>query len=332
MMKNTGTGIDRYWRLDLPAVSSHKAYIYKNYLPTTTSNMKRRIKKVLLVMSIPLFIFLLFTVLIPFLVFSFASAQLPAAGKTITIVGHRGAAGLAPENTLASFRKALEIGVDMVELDVHLSKDDSVIVMHDYNVRRTTNGKGDIEDLTSGEIAALDAGSWYGDAFKNEKVPQLRDVLQLVNGRAKVLIEFKWPARGIYTNLVKRVLQTVREFQAESWVILQSFETKYLEEIHQDAPSIECHQLLFGRSSILPVYFDRSLRLGRFKEEPYVKSVNLFYLYLNKGFSGRLHDKGIQTFVYTIDSRSKMAKAVNLGADGIITNRPDIAVELFRKH
>ncbi len=108
----------------------------------------KRLKKTILYMTLPLFLFLFLSVFIPFLNFAFSKDDLSASAKSrVKIIGHRGAAGIAPENTLTSFQKAMDIGAYMVELDVHLSLDDSIIVMHDYEVKRTTNGKGKIEDF-----------------------------------------------------------------------------------------------------------------------------------------------------------------------------------------
>lgn len=254
-------------------------------------------------------------------------SQIPL--KKTQIIAHRGASGLAPENTTAAFSKAMEYHVDMIELDVHLSKDDSIIVMHDHNVERTTNGEGDIENLTYAEIKKLDAGSWFNEKYNNEHVPTLREVLQFVNGRTTVLIELKWPSEGIYKNLVKNVIQTIKECHAESWVIIQSFETKYLQEMHTLAPEIPCHQLIFAVSNALSFSQGRSMHIGEFKPLPHVKSVNISYKFLNKNFVQSMHEKGLTVFTYTVNSEKDMQRAIEMGVDGIITNRPDIAKHIL---
>ena len=292
--------------------------------------MKKRLKRITVIFFTPVLIFVVMVLLIPFLNFSFTSATLDKPVKNIKIIAHRGAAGLAPENTISAFAKAMEYNVDMVELDVHLSADDSVIVMHDHNVKRTTNGEGEIEDLTYDYIKGLDAGSWYDPKFSNEKVPTLREVLQFVNGRTTVLIELKWPKKGTYKNLVKNVLQTIKDCHAENWVVVQSFEQQYLKEMNQAAPGIPCHQLVFAAPNLLPIYHDRSLGFGEFEPLPFVRSVNISYLYLNKKFIQKMHDKNMTVYAYTLDSEDKMSKAINLGIDGIITNRPDVARELLK--
>ena len=93
------------------------------------------------------------------------------------IIAHRGASGYAPENTLASMELAIKLGCDAIELDIHLTKDQQIVVCHDFTVDRTTNGRGEIENLTLEDIKKLDAGSWFSDEFKGEKIPTLEEVI-----------------------------------------------------------------------------------------------------------------------------------------------------------
>ena len=281
-------------------------------------------------MTIPLFLFLVFTLLIPYLAYLFRGADTSHIDKkNILIIAHRGASGYAPENTLASFAKGVEMGADMVELDVHLTKDDSVVVMHDYNVQRTTNGKGDIEAMTFPELRQLDAGSWYNSAYQNEKVPTLSEVLKLVNGRAKVLIELKWPAKGLYKNLVEKVAAVVRDCGAESWVILQSFETAYLKDISRLEPHLKQEQLVFGKSALLPVYFDRSIRLGQFVPQKEAGSVNIFYMYITPSLLEKMHKLDKKVYAFTPGKESDFRKLISMRVDGIITNYPDRALRIL---
>ena len=106
-------------------------------------------------------------------------------------VAHRGASGNYPENTLIAFQKALEIGVDEIELDLHMTKDDHLIVMHDSTVDRTTNGTGAIAELTLTEIKALDAGSAFGEQFRGERVPTWEEALDLVQGKVRLNVHLK---------------------------------------------------------------------------------------------------------------------------------------------
>lgn len=254
----------------------------------------------------------------------------PAPGA-VRVIAHRGASGLAPENTMAAFEKAVALGADMIELDVHLSKDDSLIVMHDHTVTRTTDGDGEIRDLDYAYIAALDAGSWFGPEYKNERVPTLGQVLRQVDGRTRVLIELKWPSSGIYDNLVKNVLQTIRACHAESWVSIQSFETRYLNQLQRTAPKIDCQQLILGKSDALTLAVTRRLTWGEFSPEPGVTSVNPSYRFLTRRLVEQMHRLGLTVYPYTLNDPKKMAKAIRFGVDGIITNRPDLALALLKE-
>lgn len=112
-------------------------------------------------------------------------------GRPVTIVGHRGTKTFAPENTLAAFDRAIEMGARIVEMDVRMTADGVFVVMHDARVDRTTDGRGPVSGMTLAGIKALDAGSWFDPAFAGERVPTLREALRHVNGRAGVDIDFK---------------------------------------------------------------------------------------------------------------------------------------------
>src|ERR1043166_3256151 len=110
----------------------------------------------------------------------------------IWVVGHRGAMGHCPENTMASFERGLELGADWIELDVHLTRDGGLAVMHDETVDRTTGGHGRVQDYTLAERKRLDAGAWFGPAYAGQRVPTLDEVLDWARGRDAILdIEIK---------------------------------------------------------------------------------------------------------------------------------------------
>ena len=111
--------------------------------------------------------------------------------KTPWVIGHRGYPAKYPENTLAAFEAAIEAGAIMIELDVMLSRDRKVVVIHDATLDRTTNGKGNVADFTLAELKQLDAGSWLDAQFADQQIPELSEVLDLINSRAYVNIEIK---------------------------------------------------------------------------------------------------------------------------------------------
>jgi glycerophosphoryl diester phosphodiesterase len=249
--------------------------------------------------------------------------------KDFIIVGHRGAAGHAPENTMASFRKAIELGADVIELDVHRSKDGHLIVMHDATVDRTTNGSGAVSDMTYDEIRALDAGGWFGEGFKGELVPSLAEVIVGINGEVKVLIEIKWPTDGLYDGLGKQVAEEVHKYGAEEWCIIQSFDSKYLEDAHASGYDIPLQKLLVSQTSLffMPFHKDNKFRLGR-ASTAHIESMNYYHKMINASLVKRHHDDGLTVIPYTVNTTDEMVKVLGMGVDGVITNYPDVALAL----
>ena len=129
------------------------------------------------------------------------SKSIPSTGKMVIVV-HRGANHLAPENTMASAKKAIELGADYVEVDVRTSADGVMYVLHDPNVARTTDGSGFVKKMTSEQIDKLDAGSWFDPKFKGERVPRLRTLLAWIRGKGKVYFDVKDADLGKLTKLV----------------------------------------------------------------------------------------------------------------------------------
>jgi glycerophosphoryl diester phosphodiesterase len=137
------------------------------------------------------------------------------------VAAHRGASRLAPENTIAAFQQAISMGARALELDVHLTRDERVAVLHDSLLERTTNGAGPVRKLTADEITALDAGSWYRSEFAGQSVPFLEDVLRLTGGRTRLHIELKGEHGDL---LAGRVVDEVKRSQATAQVLIMSFD------------------------------------------------------------------------------------------------------------
>lgn len=159
------------------------------------------------------------------------------------IIAHRGASAKAPENTLAAFRMAVEQQSDGIELDVHLTVDGEVVVIHDANLGRTTNGTGSVHEKTIEELKQLDAGSWYGAEFAGERLPALSEVFELVGNRVLINIELKGPGL-IRSKLPGRVLEVVSKYGVEERVIFSSFNPWLLRQIARQRPKARIGMLL----------------------------------------------------------------------------------------
>lgn len=160
------------------------------------------------------------------------------------IIGHRGIAALAPENTLSSFQLAFELGIDYIEFDVRLTKDNQLIIFHDDTLERTTNGQGNIEEKTFQEISQLDAGSWFDKRFANERIPHFDQVLPLLlNLPLSMNIELKFPENPTFYHvetLAKQFIQIMNKQWPihHPWPLVSSFHWPVLDLIRSSLPSI----------------------------------------------------------------------------------------------
>ena len=145
--------------------------------------------------------------------------------KQVNNVAHRGATGYAPENTIAAFDLAVEMDADYIEIDVQRSKDGELVLIHDTTVNRTTDGKGNVGDLTIEQLRSLDAGSWKGEQFSGEQIPTFEEILDRYHGEIGILIELKSPE--LYPGIEEQVAAALKERsfdnQQNEKIIIQSF-------------------------------------------------------------------------------------------------------------
>jgi glycerophosphoryl diester phosphodiesterase len=229
------------------------------------------------------------------------------------VIAHRGCSGRAPENTVAAFGLAIEMKVDLVELDVQFSNDKEIMVIHDETVQRTTNGRGEVAEMTREEIQQLDAGSWFSPRFKGRKVPTLAEVFQLVKpSRSDLLIEIK-EGGSLPHNFEKTIVGVVQRYEMQNRVIVQSFSRAALGKTKQADPSLGIGLLIDYRSNNLVT---EARAVGA---ETLVVKSNLI-----KGeIIEEAHRKGLRVFVWTVNRRAEIKKMLTLGVDGIITDYPE---------
>lgn len=238
------------------------------------------------------------------------------------IIAHRGASGQAPENTLAAVKLALDQKADMIEIDVFLTQDEQLVVLHDETVDRTTNGQGLIEAMTLAEVKKLDAGSWFSDKYRGEKIPTLAEVLQTVQGKAQLLIEIKKSGRGI----TQKVAAMVKAHQATPWCVIQSFDPQVAVRLHELKAPLERHQLVIGNFPLfLPYHYHKALGKGKITQYQKVQAINSMYLFTTKNLIDRIHRQKQRIFVWTVNHPKDMRKLLQMGVDGLITNFPDQA-------
>ncbi len=233
-------------------------------------------------------------------------------GKTI-IYAHRGASGTAPENTMAAFRKAVEVGSHGIECDAQMSKDGKLVVCHDELLNRTTNGKGFIKDMNYDAIKALDAGSWFDPGFAGERIPLLEELLELVKSSGIYLnIELKTGV-VLYEGIEDRVVEMVRSYGLQEKVILSSFNHYSIYDVKQKYPEILTGALYMEGLYNPWNYFDT---LGCDCAHP-------FYLAAQPPIIQGLLQHGYTINAFTIDDPKTAAQLCQLGVEGIITNYPE---------
>jgi glycerophosphoryl diester phosphodiesterase len=215
-------------------------------------------------------------------------------------IGHRGAKAYEPENTLRSFQRAIEYGVDAVELDVRKTKDDQLVVIHNVDVNKTTNGNGAVNELTLDEIKNL-------VTEKNEKVPTLDEVLTLVGSQIKTLIELK------ETGYEKSVLDLIHKKGLIDNVIIISFNENALRKIKELDPKVATGLIYVRHKN--PI--QSALDLGAAYLLP-------LYHFTHSVDVKKAHDKGLKIIVWTINNAEEVVEFKNKGVDGIASDRPDI--------
>jgi glycerophosphoryl diester phosphodiesterase len=240
----------------------------------------------------------------------------------IQIVAHRGGAGLGLENTLTCIEKGIAAGADMIEIDVHLTKDGYLLVCHDETVDRTTNGTGKIREMTLDEIQQLNVTDKDG-RITGEHLPTLEEVIKLVDGRIKLLIEVKLKG-NIYEGIEQKLLDEINRLDAAPWVVIQSFNDSVLEKIHRLDASIRMEKLFFFKLLYLPVIFDGSFSKFNFKKYTHISSFNIFYKSASRSLIDNIHKNGKEVKIWTLEDPGRTP---NLPVDGIITDRPDLFKE-----
>lgn len=280
----------------------------------------RVIKKIVSTISLFIVLIVLYfaTSLSPALIFDYERAPALKFKKT----GHRGAAGLAPENTLRAVAKGLENKVDRIEIDVQQSKDEKVILMHDISLERTTDGKGLVKEFTYSQLLTLDAGSWFGAEFQKEKIPTLEDAIQLINGQSELIIEIK-KGDDYYPNIEENILKIIEENNCSSWCIIHTFDTSVLERIHNLAPSIRLHKLFVGKFNLLPIMIGDGIEIFDIADYPYIEEYSINYYFANKETIKHIKSNGKKVNVWTANNQEIIDDMISLGVDGIITDFPD---------
>lgn len=236
----------------------------------------------------------------------------------LTIIAHRGGAGLGAENTLSCIERGIEAGADVIEVDVHLTLDGEVVVCHDKNIDRTTNGMGNIASLALHELQEFYIVDQAGNPTP-EHIPTLAEVIDTVAGRSKLLIEIKHES-GRY-DVERRVVEIVNRYNAQEWVSVQSFSDESLAEVHRLNSELRLEKLLIFRVKGIPAVFDGGFTAFDYDKYEHVSSFNFYYRSVTRSMIERLHKHGKEVKIWTLAGPEDTP---HLPVDGIITDRPDL--------
>ena len=237
-------------------------------------------------------------------------------GRTFNFA-HRGASGHAPENTVAAFLLAAEMGAHGIELDVHLSADGEAVVIHNDTVDATTDGTGRVSQLTLSELKSLDAGSWFAPEFAGERIPTLQEVFDAVGRRLLINIEIKVELGYHPREQEAEAVRLIEDSQMVDRVIISSFTPSSLRRVRKMNPSIPLG-LLYSKQET--TWFPRVMR---WLAVPF-DALHPGFRMVDARYMRRARQRGRQVNVWTVNEADDMRRMRDLSVDGIITNYPDV--------
>lgn len=232
---------------------------------------------------------------------------------SIIKVAHRGVPSLVPENTIASYKHALTLNIDMLEIDIHRTRDNKLVIIHDPTTDRTSLEKGIIKNLTYKELEKYDVGKWKGESFIGERIPLFEDVLQLIeNVDIKLLIEVKQPEK--YPGIEEQILKSIDENGInEEQIIIQSFNKKSIQKFQALRPGIKLGVLIKKKDKFISKSTIR--KIGA-----YANYINPNYKIVTKRFVEVAHQSNMKVLPYTINDKQAAHDMLAIHVDGIITD------------
>jgi glycerophosphoryl diester phosphodiesterase len=236
----------------------------------------------------------------------------------VMVIAHRGASSYAPENTLAAFDLALEMRVRHIELDVALTSDNQVVVIHDDKLDRTTDGSGLVTSHTLAALRELDAGSWFASQFQGERIPTFDEVLARYKGRVHIHTEIK----GKSESLSQRTADLIREHGVERQVTITSFQRVQLERMRACAPELPMGWLVRELNDSI---IAQAHALGVTQLCPRADTVT-------REWVDRLHAEGFVVRAWAVGTEELMQLAVEAGVDGMTVNFPDKLIAYLKAH
>jgi len=245
------------------------------------------------------------------------------------VIAHRGFSSKAPENTMASLKKSFHSGISHAEIDVQLSQDGEVILLHDSTLGRTTNGHGKVADKTFKELNQLDAGQWFSSQFKGEKIPSLQEVLKwLPRKDFTLIIEIK-SSKGS-DGIESKVASLIKQSGKSKQIWLKSFDKKVLQKLHSYVPEIPKVFVFLAHNQTLGITLGTKLNWGRLFSE--LKLINVSYLqphsfFLTKSLAKKLKYQGFKIIAWGVNTKRRLNQMKERKVDFIETDYPVWAIQ-----
>ncbi len=244
-----------------------------------------------------------------------ANCELSSLRTSPLVIAHRGASAVEPENTLLAFSRAIEMGADMIELDLHATRDGHIVVIHDDNLRNTTNLRGKVSEMTLDEVRKADAG-------KGERIPTLQETLELTCGKIQLYLEIKDRKAAAET------VQMVRDYGVKNEVMLASFDLPLMKKLGDEISDIEIG-LILGNATLNPFVRWREafpeIALKNYNYQTLCMQVKLCSARLARN----IKQQGKKLYVWTANSKQEYQTMIERGVDGICTDTPDKLIEFL---
>jgi len=262
----------------------------------------------------------------------------PITSEEFIVIAHRGASTYAPEHTMISYQLAKEFDATYIEIDLQMTKDGVLVAMHDEKVDRTTNGTGLVKDYTLKEIKQLNAGNWFNKAhptFASEiyeyvPVPTLEEIFEEFGQEANYYIELKSPK--LYEGMEEELQRLLKEFDLIQTandipkVIIQSFDRASLQEMHQLEPKLPLIQLLSLKEK------GKLSRQDFSTVKKYASGIGVNINMVDQTFIHEAQERGLPVHLFSVKTEADMRHAIEMKANGIFTDSPNIAREIIERY
>jgi len=231
--------------------------------------------------------------------------------NTVRVVAHRGASGYAPENTMAAFHRAVELGASFIETDLQLSRDARFVALHDTSLNRTTNGRENVHDFTLAELQRLDAGSWFSPEFAGERIPTLEEILRFAR-EADVVFYLEVKLSGVW-GTEHALVAALTEAEMLQRIVVLSFDLATLLELRKRNPALLTGYLVDWP---YPDMLERAVRAGARQLAPRADLLTPALIEQARGAD-------LQVVTWTVNEPAQMRHLAGLGVHGIMTDYPD---------